>query len=109
VQKPVRTGKPGRQQHPGGVSQIGEGVGSHATNKTDTGYRGDPVRGAFRPPGSPGGVKLGNEIAGNVGKGAPGAGRTLYGQSGTQGTHGSPAPGNPPPQQDFSDLGYRKN
>jgi hypothetical protein len=32
-------------------------------------------------------VKLGNEIAGNVGKGGPGAGRDVH-KSGAQGQHG---------------------
>ena len=35
-----------------------------------------------------GATKLGNEVALNVGGGGPGAGRTLYGQSGVQGQHG---------------------
>jgi hypothetical protein len=96
TQQSVRTGKPARQYHQGGVSQFGELVGDHSTNKGSTGYRGDPVRGAYRPPGSPGSILLGNAIAGNVKGGGPGAGRVLYGQSGTQGQHGSPAPGNAP-------------
>jgi hypothetical protein len=32
----------------------------------------------------------------NVGEGGCGTGRTLYGQSGSQGLHGQPAPGNAP-------------
>jgi hypothetical protein len=32
-----------------------------------------------------------------VGKGGCGTGRTLYGQAGSQGTHGTPDRGNPPP------------
>jgi hypothetical protein len=96
VQKPVMTGKSARQYHQGGVSQFGESVGNHITNKGTSNYKGDPVRGSFRPPGTPGSVPLGNQIAGNVGAGGPGKGRTLYGQSGMQGTHGSPAPGNAP-------------
>jgi hypothetical protein len=97
VSKPVMTGKPARQYHQSGVSQFGESVGNHITNRGgSSGYRGDPVRGSFRPPGTPGSVPLGNAIATNVGSGGPGKGRTLYGQSGMQGTHGSPAPGNAP-------------
>jgi hypothetical protein len=38
-------------------------------------------------------VPLGNELTTNVGKGGPGAGRTLYGKSGMQGQHGPSAPG----------------
>jgi hypothetical protein len=93
---PVRTGKPGRQHHQGGVSQIGSAIGNHATNRSNTGYKGDPVRGAFRPPGTPGSVPLGNKLATNVGAGGPGKGRDVM-ASGSQSTYGQPAPGNPPP------------
>jgi hypothetical protein len=96
VQKPVRTGQPARQYHQGGVSQFGESVGAHTTNKGETAYRGDKVRGAYRPPGTPGSVPLGNQLATNVGVGGPGKGRTLYGQSGLQGQHGQPASSNAP-------------
>jgi hypothetical protein len=40
-------------------------------------------------------VPFGNEVALNVGKGGCGTGRTLYGQSGVQGVHGSANPGEP--------------
>jgi len=40
-------------------------------------------------------VPLGNRIAGNVGKGGPGTGRTLYGQGGTQSRTPAPAPVGP--------------
>jgi hypothetical protein len=96
VRPSVQTGKPARQWHQGGVSQFGEVVGAHTTNKGETAYRGDPVRGAYRPAGSPGSVPLGNQIATNVQGGGVGKGRTLYGQSGLQGQHGQPAPGNAP-------------
>jgi hypothetical protein len=39
---------------------------------------------------------MGNSVALNVGKGGVGTGRVLYGQCGSQGTHGPTAPGNPP-------------
>src|SRR5215475_717251 len=42
-------------------------------------------------------VPLGNQLATNVGKGGPGTGRTLYGEAGTQGMHGSSVAGNPRP------------
>jgi hypothetical protein len=56
---------------------------------------------------------LGNQVAGNVGGGGPGKGRVLYGQSGLQGQHGAPAPGNPrpvPSEHIISSFGpdYRK-
>jgi hypothetical protein len=56
-------------------------------------YRGEPLHSgrSFQP------VKFGNELATNVGKGGPGTGRTLYGQSGLQGQHG-PVAGSPRPQ-----------
>jgi hypothetical protein len=92
---PVRNGQRAQQYHQGGVSQFGESVGAHTTNKGETDYRGDKVRGSFRPPGAPGSVPLGNEIAGNVGAGGPGKGRTVYG-CGSQDMHGSANPGNAP-------------
>ena len=36
---------------------------------------------------------VGNSVALNVKGGGPGTGRTLYGQSGSQGCHGQPAQG----------------
>jgi hypothetical protein len=93
----VRTGERGRAINPGGVGQIGQSQGDHVTNKNKT-LRGsvEPVRGDLRPAGSPGSVPLGNAVALNVGRGGPGAGRKLYGQSGMQGQHGTASPGNPP-------------
>jgi hypothetical protein len=74
VRPSVQTGKPARQWHQGGVSQFGESVGSHTTHERDSDYRGDKVRGQYRPAGSPGSVPLGNQIATNVGAGGPGKG-----------------------------------
>lgn len=93
VQPSVRTGTGSRGTRPAGVSQIGYSVGDKATHERGgTGYRGEKLHNDrnFQP------VKFGNEIAGNVGKGGCGTGRTLYGQSGTQGTHGATNPGNAP-------------
>jgi hypothetical protein len=76
-----------------GVSQIGQSLGNHVT---ESGKKGQPVEGLYgakRPPGSPGGVVLGNAKALDVGKGGCGTGRTLYGQSGVQGVHGPVNPG----------------
>jgi hypothetical protein len=50
-----------------------------------TDYRGEKLHNPernFQP------TKFGNEVALNVKGGGPGTGRTLYGQSGTQGQHG---------------------
>jgi hypothetical protein len=94
VEKPVRTGAGSKSASVGGVGQIGASQGSHTTRgRSDTGYRGEPLYGgrSFGP------VKFGNEVALNVGQGGCGTGRTLYGQSGSQGVHGSTNPGNPRP------------
>ena len=92
VEKPVRTGTGSRGTNPGGVGQLGQMQGSHVTRGEESNYRGDPLHGgrSFQP------VKFGNEIALNVGKGGCGTGRTLYGQAGSQGTHGSVAGTAPP-------------
>jgi len=96
VEKSVRTGGGSKSTRPAGVSQIGYQVGDHTTNRPGSrGYRGEKLHGPaernFQP------VKFGNEVALNVGKGGCGTGRTLYGQAGTQGTHGLTNPGNPRP------------
>jgi hypothetical protein len=93
VEVRVRTGAGSREVRPGGTNSPGSSYGSHVTNQSDTGYRGPKFYGdkSFQP------VPFGNEVALNVGKGGCGTGRTLYGQSGSQGQHGTPAAGNPPP------------
>jgi len=86
----VRTGSGSIGTSPRGVSQIGSSMENHATGV------GKVLRGAvenlhqgpsFQP------VAFGNSVALNVGKGSPGAGRNLYGQSGSQGCYGAPAQG----------------
>ena len=79
VQPPVRTGTGSRGTRPGGAESLGKIYGDHVTNKDSTGYRGPKFHDdkSFQP------VKFGNEVALNVGKGAPGAGRTIY-KSGSQ-------------------------
>ena len=91
----VRTGSGSRGVRESGAVGIGLKYGSHVRGQSDTGYRGPKLHSdkSFQP------VKFGNEVALNVGKGGCGTGRTLYGQAGTQGTHGQPASGNPQPQQ----------
>jgi hypothetical protein len=92
VRKPVKTGAGAKAAHLGGVSQLGNKVGDHITNKSGTGYRGDPL---FAGPGyNP--SKYGNEVALNVGAGGPGKGRTVM-PCGGQGQHGDVA-GSPRPQ-----------
>jgi hypothetical protein len=95
VEVPVRTGAGPRSARPAGVAQIGASQGNHVTTYggAATPYRGERLHNdrTFQP------VPFGNELALNVGKGGPGAGRTLYGQSGQQGMHGSANPGDPRP------------
>jgi hypothetical protein len=82
----VRTGTGPRSARPAGVAQIGIGQGDHITNKSSTGYRGEPLHNdrTFQP------VPFGNEVALNVGKGGPGAGREVM-SCGSQGQHGDVA------------------
>jgi hypothetical protein len=87
VRPGVKNGMPATRINPRGVSQLGSSMGNHSM---DSGSKKltkavEPVRGAAMP-----GVKLGNEVAKNVGGGGPGAGRQVMG-SGTQGQHGGVA------------------
>jgi hypothetical protein len=93
VEKSVRTGSGSRGVHIGGVGQLGQKQGDHATNTREaTNYRGERLHNdrSFQP------VKFGNEVALNVGKGGCGTGRTIY-SSGSQSTHGAVGPGSPRP------------
>jgi hypothetical protein len=96
VEKPVRVGTPAREMRPQGVSQIGSSIGNRVTNSGRI-LAGavEPVQGKALPQGL--NVPLGNQVALNVGKGGPGAGRVLYGKSGTNQQHG-PVAGSPKPQ-----------
>jgi len=92
VEPRIRTGSGSRNARPAGVSQFGYSYGDHTTNRPgSSGYTGEKLHGPagrdFQP------TKFGNELATNVGRGGPGAGRTLHGQSGSQGCHGQPAQG----------------
>ena len=85
VRPPSRPGMPARGINPGHVAQHGLALGNKAMN--------DPKRLNPVEPKStrnPHSVKLGNEVAKNVGGGGPGAGRVVMG-SGTQGQHGGVA------------------
>src|SRR5262245_36910818 len=90
----VRTGSGNRGVRPGGAEGIGKSYGAHITNKDDTGYRGPKFHTERNPAMS---VPFGNAKGLDVGKGGCGTGRTLYGQAGSQGTHGATNPGNPRP------------
>jgi hypothetical protein len=95
VEKPVKTGTGSRSTRPAGVAMFGQMQGSHVTRGEESTYRGEPLHNnrSFQP------VKFGNEVALNVGKGGPGAGRDTH-PCGGQGTWGNVAPGNPPPVPD---------
>jgi hypothetical protein len=85
VRPGVRTGAPREGITAGYSGQIGTALGDHVTE------RGQPVRGAVEPMYGPAPYKsaLGNELATNVGKGGPGAGRRVH-RSGSQAVHGAP-------------------
>ena len=81
----VRTGTGSKGSSPGAADQIGQSV-AFKKDKIDGGP-------GFNP------TKYGNEVALNS-KSAPGQGRTIHG-CGSQGTHGSPAPGSSPAPRDI--------
>jgi hypothetical protein len=88
TEKPVRTGVNARAMSPRGVSQIGQNMGNHVTEgKSKARGAVEPVRGALKPDGKPGGIPLGNAVATNVGAGGPGTGRECFGACGSQGTY----------------------
>jgi hypothetical protein len=92
VSPSVKYGQPAKEKMVRGVSQIGQSMGNHITERT---YKVNPiekVRGGVIP--GVGTIPLGNET--NRACGPRGEGRTLYGQSGTQGQHGTPE-GRPAP------------
>jgi hypothetical protein len=95
TEQSVRTGSGSHSTRPAGTAQIGLMYGDKVTHvKGSTGYTGEKLHSSernFQP------VKFGNEVALNVGKGGCGTGRTLYGQAGSQGTHGATNPGSPRP------------
>jgi hypothetical protein len=90
---PVRVGNRSDVVNPRGVSQVGQSLGNHVTESARKGRPVENVYAGRLPAGGPGGVPLGNEIAKNVGAGKPGAGRNLWGQSGSQKQYGPSAPG----------------
>jgi hypothetical protein len=82
-----------RGVNPGFAGQIGTHVGNHITD----GKVAAPTKVIERPAAAgPISVPLGNAVATNVGKGGPGAGRTVM-ASGSQATHGPVNRGSPPP------------
>ena len=86
-----RTGTGANRVQKAGVAQLGQHVGDHATAKGRTGYTGERLT-SNAPTFDP--VPYGNAVAASTQCG-PGGSRRVMG-SGSQGTHGSPAPGNAP-------------
>jgi hypothetical protein len=96
VEKPVRVGNRSSVVNPRALSQVGQSLGNKAGTNSDKLVR--PVETFYQgrlPAGGPGGVVLGNQKALDVGKGGAGAGRNLYGQSGSNKTYGPTNPGVP--------------
>jgi hypothetical protein len=92
VHKPVVTGTRGRAISEAGTSQIGGSYGDHATEHSKRLKGGiEPVRGALRPAGGPGGIELGNSLAAKTVCG-PGGSREVM-RSGSQGQTGPTNPG----------------
>jgi hypothetical protein len=103
VRPGVRTGAAATGYNPGRVGQIGSALGNHAEHGP---VRGDPREAPHTARPAGGEMRLGNEVATNVGKGGPGTGRRVM-ASGSQGMHGPVNRGNPPPTGDVL-AGWRK-
>jgi hypothetical protein len=75
-----------RKTNPATAGDFGKSIGNHVmgSGKNGTIQRKDPP--LHVPAQAP--SRLGNDLALNVGRGGPGAGRFLHGQSGSQGTYG---------------------
>src|SRR5262245_30983102 len=84
VQKPVRTGAPASGINPGYAGQRGMALGNRAMEGRSANRAAEPMNTT-----APYSAPLGNEVAGNVGRGGPGAGRTVH-ASGSQAQHGPP-------------------
>ena len=96
ISPPIQHGNPNTKTHtPDAAASIGRMVGNHAT---------DPGRNITQRPNSPLAVEkkdfvpMGNEVALNVGRGGPGAGRVVH-RSGSQGLHGPVRGGEAPAQR----------
>jgi len=84
VHPSYRTGSGAKAKVVAGIAQLGQAQGNHVTEQDSTSYHGvsrDGGQGYNK-------VKFGNELALNVGKGGPGAGRTVM-PCGGQGTYGA--------------------
>jgi hypothetical protein len=82
---------------PRGVSQLGYATGSKLARPSSYTTQNSALP-VFK--GNAAQVPLGNQLATNVGKGSPGAGRTIY-RPGTQSTYGAPVQGSSPTRRDI--------
>jgi hypothetical protein len=83
VKTPIRTGPPNTQKiDPGAVANLGAKVGNHTEMRGTINRPPQPLVQGTKPQ-----VPMGNAVALNIGRGGPGAGRTVHG-SGSQGNHG---------------------
>jgi hypothetical protein len=88
VKTPIKSGSPNtRAVSPSAVGRIGIKQGNHRTDGGTMKPPADPLVKAVKPQ-----VPSGNQVALNVGRGGPGAGRTVH-STGSQGQHGSAVPG----------------
>jgi hypothetical protein len=96
VRTPVRTGRAASGVSAGDAARIGR--------KTHT-----PVPAERTPMPAGGSAPLGNQVALNVGRGGPGAGRTVL-RTGSQGTHGPVNAGLSPTRRDIlSEFGPERS
>jgi hypothetical protein len=88
----VRLGDRSKNVNPRSVSQIGQQLSNHATERSGkVGSAAETFYGSRAPSGGPGGIKLGNQTAAEAGSG-PGSGREVM-RSGAQCVHGPVNPG----------------
>jgi hypothetical protein len=95
----AKNAKSGRARSGGGIAMnknrsVGQRVAPRTTNVINPAqpdYLGQQTafaKGGFVKRKAPDFAPMGNTLTNNVGKGGPGTGRTLHGQSGSQGCHG---------------------
>jgi hypothetical protein len=97
VQQSTRTGSPAKGVNPKVAAQIG----ASPPQAPQSAVQGRPA-----PMPVSGNVKLGNEVALNIGRGGPGTGRVVYAR-GTQGTHGAVDPGQSPASRGPTTVGSK--
>jgi hypothetical protein len=85
VQTPVRYGQPANGVNPGAVSYAGNHIGNHSTEGNGARQDGGATPWNTNLPHNAA-QPLGNEVAGNIGRGGPGTGRIVHG-CGSKGRH----------------------